>query len=131
MRDALCVTEAGKALVIEAETKRQAELQAEAKKAKRKQAAVDLADRRVKAFSAFLYDAIVRHAPSGYNPKYLYNLYRSARCSIYYICFHPKRAKALLGEVEMAVKNMWDTPEAFQEIKTWIHEPAKYVRECV
>jgi hypothetical protein len=130
MRDALCVTEAGKALVIEAETKRLAELQVEAKKQARKQAAIDLADRRVKAFSQFLYDTIVRHAPKGYSRDYLYNLYRSARCSIYYICFH-KRAKALLESVESATKYMWDTPEAYQEIKTWIREPGRYVRECV
>lgn len=130
MRDALCVTEAGKALVVEAETKRQAELQAEAKKLARKLAAIDLADARVKAFSQFLYDTIVRHAPKGYSRDYLYNLYRSARCSTYYICFH-ERAPELLESVEQATKYMWDNADALNEIKTWIREPARYVSDCV
>ena len=119
MRDALCVTEAGKALVVEVETV----------KAK-KQAFIDLADSRVKAFSQFLYDTIVRHAPKGYSRDYLYNLYRSARCSTYYICFH-ERAPELLESVEQATKYMWDNADALNEIKTWIREPARYVSDCV
>jgi hypothetical protein len=137
LRDALCATNNGKAIVVQAETfsveakakaeaERQAKEEARAKAEAERQAKAAAWDERVKQIKSLLHETLVEKLPRGYSRQWGWDLYKAASKLPTFVAAD---SDSVTEEICQCIKFMLLDPAASQEFKMWLADPVKYAKE--